>query len=91
MVKKSAIVACVWVVLSLGAVCLIAYFGRMLVADELLPAGQQKTIFIVLARKLFPAFLAGILLAAIMAASMSTADSQLLVVVYLRYLQARIP
>ena len=78
MVKKSAIVACVWVVLSLGAVCLIAYFGRMLVADELLPAGQQKTIFIVLARKLFPAFLAGILLAAIMAASMSTADSQLL-------------
>ena len=39
MVKKSAIVACVWVVLSLGAVCLIAYFGRMLVADELLPAG----------------------------------------------------
>ena len=79
MVKKSAIVACVWVVLSLGAVCLIAYFGRMLVADELLPAGQQKTIFIVLARKLFPAFLAGILLAAIMAASMSTADSQLLV------------
>ena len=79
MVKKSAIVACVWVVLSLGAVCLIAYFGRMLVADELLPAGQQKTIFIVLARKLFPAFLAGVLLAAIMAASMSTADSQLLV------------
>ena len=78
-VKKSAIVACVWVVLSLGAVCLIAYFGRMLVADELLPAGQQKTIFIVLARKLFPAFLAGVLLAAIMAASMSTADSQLLV------------
>ena len=70
MVKKSALVACVWVVLSLGAVCLIAYFGRMLVADELLPAGQQKTIFIVLAR---------ILLAAIMAASMSTADSQLLV------------
>ena len=79
MVKKSALVACIWVVLSLGAVCLIAYFGRMLVADELLPAGQQKTIFIVLARKLFPAFLAGILLAAIMAASMSTADSQLLV------------
>ena len=79
MVKKSAIVACVWVVLSLGAVCLIAYFGRMLVADELLPAGQQKTIFIVLARKLYPAFLAGVLLAAIMAASMSTADSQLLV------------
>ena len=79
MVKKSATVAIIWVVLSLGAVTLIAYFGRMLVAGELLPAGLQKTVFIVLARKLFPAFVAGLLLAAIMAASMSTADSQLLV------------
>ena len=79
MVKKSATVAIIWVVLSLGSVCLISYFGRMLVADELLPAGMQKMVFITLARKLFPAFIAGILLAAIMAASMSTADSQLLV------------
>ena len=79
MVKKSATVAIIWVVLSLGAVSLIAYFGRMLVAEELLTAGMQKTVFIVLARKLFPAFIAGVLLAAIMAASMSTADSQLLV------------
>ena len=79
MVKKSATVAIVWVVLALAAVSLIAYFGRMLVADKLLPAGMQKTVFIELARDLFPTFIAGILLAAIMAASMSTADSQLLV------------
>ena len=79
MVKKSATVAIIWVVLSLGSVCLIAYFGRMLVAEELLANGMQKTIFITLARRLFPAFIAGVLLAAIMAASMSTADSQLLV------------
>lgn len=79
MVKKSATVAIIWVVLSLGSVCLISYFGRMLVADELLPAGMQKMVFITLARKLFPAFIAGVLLAAIMASSMSTADSQLLV------------
>jgi len=79
MVKKSAIVACIWVVLSLVAAILIAYFGRMLVADTLLPAGNQKMVFIELARMLFPGFIAGILLAAIIAASMSTADSQLLV------------
>lgn len=79
MVKKSATVAIIWVILSLGAVCLISYFGRMLVADELLPIGMQKMVFITLARKLFPAFIAGVLLAAIIAASMSTADSQLLV------------
>ncbi|MCQ2424921.1 MAG: sodium/proline symporter [Lachnospiraceae bacterium] len=79
MVKKSAIVAIVWVVLSLGAVMVISYLGRMLVAEELLPDGNQKLIFVTLARKLFPPVLAGILLSAIIAASMSTADSQLLV------------
>ena len=79
MVKKSATVAIIWVVLALFAVTMIAYFGRMLVADELLPAGNQKLVFIALAREMFPTFLAGVLLAAILAASMSTADSQLLV------------
>ena len=79
MIKKSATVAIVWVVLSLGATCPIAYFGRMLIAEELLTVGAQKTVFIAFARKLFPAFIAGILMAAILAASMSTADSQLLV------------
>jgi len=79
MVKKSSIVAIVWVVLSLGAAILIAYFGRMLVGEELLAVGGQKLVFIKLARLLFPSFVAGILLAAIIAASMSTADSQLLV------------
>ena len=75
MVKKSATVAIIWVVVTLGCACLIAYFGRMMIAEELLTVGAQKMVFIELARKLFPAFLAGIL----MAASMSTADSQLLV------------
>ena len=79
MVKKSATVAIIWVIITLGAAILIAYFGRMMLAGELLPDGNQKLIFIELARKLFPGFIAGLLLAAIIAASMSTADSQLLV------------
>ena len=79
MVKKSATVAIIWVVVTLGSACLIAYFGRMLIADQLLPIGAQQMVFIEFARTLFPSFLAGILLAAIIAASMSTADSQLLV------------
>lgn len=79
MVKKSATVAIVWVILTLGSACLIAYFGRMLLADELLVDGSQKLIFITFVRKLFPSFIAGILMSAIIAASMSTADSQLLV------------
>ena len=79
MVKKSATVAIVWVVVTLLAAILIAYLGRMVVGAELLPDGLQKLVFVRLARNLFPGFIAGILLAAIIAASMSTADSQLLV------------
>lgn len=79
MVKKSATVAIIWVILSLGAAILIAYFGRMLIGEELLTAGNQKLVFISLARICFPGFIAGLLLAAIIAATMSTADSQLLV------------
>ena len=86
MVKKSATVAIVWVVLSLAATILIAYLGRMFVysngtdlSEVLLREGKQSLIFVELARDVFPAFIAGLLLAAIIAASMSTADSQLLV------------
>ncbi len=79
MIKKSAIVAIVWVVISLAATIVIAYFGRMLIGEQLLVNGNQKLVFIQLSRDLFPGFVAGLLLAAIIAASMSTADSQLLV------------
>ena len=79
MVKKSSIIAIVWVVLSLGAACLLAYQARMIMAEELLTQGLQKTVFIAMARRFFPPVISGFLLAAIMAASVSTADSQLLV------------
>ncbi len=79
MVKKSAVIAIVWVVLSIGAACLMAYQARMIVGEELLTQGAQKTVFIAMARKFFPPIVSGFLLAAIMAASVSTADSQLLV------------
>ena len=86
MVKKSATVAIIWVVLALGATILIGYLGRMFVyangvdlSAKLLAEGAQSLIFVELARDVFPAFIAGLLLAAIIAASMSTADSQLLV------------
>ena len=79
MVKKSAIVAIVWVVLALTAVIFIAVFGRILIGDELLAGENQSLVFVRLSRLLFPAAISGILLSAIIAASMSTADSQLLV------------
>jgi sodium/proline symporter len=86
MVKKSATVAIIWVVITLGAAIAIAILGRTFLLGDgtslsalLLPAGAQQDIFITVVLDLFPAFIAGILLAAIVAAAMSTADSQLLV------------
>ena len=63
--------------IALIAAAAVGLVGR-LYAPELVESGRE-TIFIVMVRGLFPGFLAGILLSAILAASMSTADSQLLV------------
>lgn len=79
MIRKSSTVAIVWVIISLLAAVLIAYFGRMVMGEELLTAGNQKLVFIAMSRRFFPAGICGLLLAAIIAASISTADSQLLV------------
>lgn len=86
MMKKAATVAIIWVVLTLGAAIAIAILARTYifndgtsVAGTLLPVGAQQNIFITIVQKLFPGFIAGLLLAAIIAAAMSTADSQLLV------------
>ena len=84
-IKKSATVAIIWVILTLGAAAVIAYLGRTYLmsngqslAEYLLPNGRKR-IFIEVVCDIFPGFIAGILLSAIIAAAMSTADSQLLV------------
>ncbi|MEE0841211.1 MAG: sodium/proline symporter, partial [Acutalibacteraceae bacterium] len=86
MIKKSASVAIVWVILTLGAAIAIAIIARTYILSDgtslaltLIPAGAQQNIFIKIVDDVFPPFIAGILLSAIIAASMSTADSQLLV------------
>ncbi|MBO5872877.1 MAG: sodium/proline symporter [Clostridia bacterium] len=78
-VKTAATVAIIWVVIALGAVTVMAILGRMIMGPEILASGSQKMIFILLAKKYFHPLLAGLLMSAIIAASMSTADSQLLV------------
>ncbi len=78
--KKSATIGIVWVVLTLGAAIAMAILGRAFAPTQaLVEAGKQELIFVTLAQKLFPGFVAGLLLSAIVAAAMSTADSQLLV------------
>lgn len=78
-INLAATIAIIWVVIALGAVVVLAILGRMIVGPELLANGSQSLVFVKMAQKYFPPFIAGILMAAIIAASMSTADSQLLV------------
>lgn len=78
LIKKSATVAIIWVVITLGAAVAIGYLGRLMY-PELITNGSHESVFIEMVKELFPAFIAGILLSAILAAAMSTADSQLLV------------
>ncbi len=85
MVKTSSSVAITWVILTLGAAIITAILGRtflmrdgVALADLLLP-NNQKMVFIEIAKDIFPPVIAGLMLAAIIAAAMSTADSQLLV------------
>ena len=44
MIKKSSIVAIIWVVISLFSAVMIAYFGRMIMGEELLTHGNQTAI-----------------------------------------------
>lgn len=68
-------IAMVWVVLALSAAVLIGCVGAAFAPG--LADGER--VFMEMVRSLFPPFIAGILLSAILAAIMSTADSQLLV------------
>lgn len=79
-IKKSRRIATVWVLISLTAAVLIGVAGRMYLGDSLLNvSGLEETIYITLVGRIFPVFIGGVFLSAILAAIMSTADSQLLV------------
>lgn len=87
LIKKSRLIATVWVVVTLGAAVLVGIFGYIFLhsaGNEAMLAdfsqiGDVERIFMFLSGKLLPGVIAGIVLSAILAAIMSTADSQLLV------------
>jgi sodium/proline symporter len=80
--KISRRVATIWIVVSLACACLVGLIGRAWAIHSgtaLSLIGNEETIFIAMAGALFTTVIAGIIYAAILAAVMSTADSQLLV------------
>lgn len=86
--KKSSTIAIIWVVLSLALAVLIGLIGRAflmpVILGETAGAASAESVFIEMIKKVFMeklplAFVGGLFLCGILAAIMSTADSQLLV------------
>ena len=75
--KKSAKIGISWTVLIVIFAALIGIIGRLAFGfnEEI---NEGSLVFITMVRKIFPGVISGILLSAVLAASMSTADSQLL-------------
>lgn len=81
--KKSSAIAIIWVAISLTAAVIIGIVGRAFLAP-VLEDGATETVFISMIQNIFTEkfalpFIGGIFLCGILAAVMSTADSQLLV------------
>lgn len=79
--KRSRRIATVWCVISLIAAVFIGVIGRTLLPTEagLLTAGGAESVFVSMSHMLLPALLAGIVMAGILAATISSSDSYLLI------------
>ena len=72
-------IATVWVVISLVVAVFIGVMGRSLYPDALTTESSAENIFIVLSTRLLPPLLAGLVMAGILAATISSSDSYLLI------------
>lgn len=74
-IKTARVYAMTWAVLVYAGMLLLGFCGRVLFPE----LADKETVFIVAAVELFHPILAGVILAGVLSAIMSTADSQLLV------------
>ena len=77
--KLSRRIAIIWVVISLAVAVFIGIVGRTLYPTAHLTASSAENIFITLATSSLPAILAGFVMAGILAATISSSDSYLLI------------
>ena len=78
-IKKSRVIATVWCVVSLACAVCIGLVGRAAMPDALLTGAQAENIFVLLAQTMLPAFLCGLVVSGIFAATMSSSSSYLLI------------
>lgn len=77
--SKSRRIAVIWVLISLAAAVAIGIVGRALYPSALLTAPASESIFILISSTLMNPLVAGIMMAGILAATMSSSDSYLLI------------
>ncbi|MDR0992185.1 MAG: sodium/proline symporter PutP [Ruminococcus sp.] len=77
--KSSRRIAVIWCAISLFAAVVIGVIGRALFPTTHLTAGSAENIFITLSQGLLPTFIAGIVMSGILAATMSSSDSYMLI------------
>jgi sodium/proline symporter len=80
MIRQSVIIAVVWCFIAQFAAVSIGLIGRALMPTELNTAAGAENIFPLLSMSFFPPIIAGIVISGILAASMSSADSYMLIV-----------
>ena len=78
-IKKSRVIAVVWVVISLFCAVSIGLIGRAVLPTEFLTNSAAENIFTVLAQMMLPSFMCGLVVSGIFAAAMSSSSSYLLI------------
>ncbi len=74
--NKSRVIGSVWTLVILIMASFVGIIGRYYLGESI--NTSSELVFVSIVRSVFPLFLGGILLSAVLAAAMSTADSQLL-------------
>ncbi|MBR6680826.1 MAG: sodium/proline symporter PutP [Clostridia bacterium] len=77
--KRSRRIAMIWVIISLAVAVFIGIMGRALYPDAFVTASSAENIFIKISTNALPPILAGFVMAGILAATISSSDSYLLI------------
>ena len=77
--KTSRRIATTWAVISMVSAVLIGLIGRVIYPVDLTTSGAAESVFILLSTNLLPPLLAGLAMAGILAATISSSDSYLLI------------
>lgn len=78
-IRQTQVIAMVWGVLVFYGASFLGLAGRLLMPSLMRPGGDPEQLFPLLSKQMLPPLVAGVMLAAILSAIMSTVSSQLLV------------